>query len=64
MLNNRMQNLDTKKEISIPKRRLRPPRYYKKKTSRYQKKMHPFLLSQLLLLGSALRKLSVHPKYG
>ena len=33
MLDNRMQNLDTKKEISIPKRRLRPPRYHKKDIS-------------------------------
>ena len=33
MLNNRMQNLDTKKEISIPKRRLRPPRCHKKDIS-------------------------------
>ena len=33
MPNNRVENLDTKKEISIPKRRLRPPRYHKKDIS-------------------------------
>ena len=37
MLNNRMQNLDTKKEISIPKKRLRPPRYHKKDISMPEK---------------------------
>ena len=34
MLNNRMQNLDTRKRsryLSIPKRRLRPPQYHKKR---------------------------------
>ena len=40
-----MQNLDTKKEISIPKRRLRPPRH--QKTSRYQKQTHPFIFGSL-----------------
>ena len=40
MLINRMRIPDTKKEISIPKRRLRPPRYHKKDIS-IPKKMHP-----------------------
>ena len=44
MLNNRMQNLDTEKEISIPKRRLRPPQYHKKNFS-IPKKTHPKKLS-------------------
>ena len=33
MLNSRMHNLDTPKKISIPKRRLRPPRYHNKDIS-------------------------------
>ena len=43
MPNNRVQNLDTKKEISIPKRRLRPSRYHKKDISIPKKKTHPSL---------------------
>ena len=33
MLNKRRQNLDSEKKISIPKRRLRPPRYHKEDIS-------------------------------
>ena len=40
MLNNRMQNLDAKKEISISKGDL-GHLDTTKKTSRYQKRMHP-----------------------
>ena len=34
-----MQNRDTKKEISIPKRRLRPPRYHKTDISIFDEKV-------------------------
>ena len=50
-LNNRMQTLDAKKEISIPKRRLRPPRYHKKDISIPKKAAPDLFVPRMAHLG-------------